>query len=141
MAWLSDNLRDLLVAFVDLLVVIGFPGHDRFFLEIESCRWRLRLPLESGCVPRIVGCRLAVAHRPEEINHGEQIADAEDRSARGREDVENLELGHVTIVGVTARHAEIPEDELGEEGQVEPDKYDQRCEAGPAFGIEFAGYF
>src|SRR5215471_534505 len=99
MAWLSDNLRNLLVALVDLVVVVGFPGHDRFFREIESCGRRLCLPLESGSVPRIVGSGLAITHGPEEVDHGKQIADAENGCARGGEDIENLELGHVAIVG------------------------------------------
>src|SRR6202034_3274835 len=134
MVWLSDNMGLLLLTGVDLVVVIGFPGDDGFFLEVKSWGWRGRLPLEAGGVPRIVGSGLAVTHRPEEINHGQKISHAEDGRPGGREHVEHLEFLRILIVA--ARHAEVAEDELREEGQVESQKHNQSGEPCPAFGIE-----
>src|SRR3954469_1751752 len=76
-AWLSDNLRLLLVPFVDLVVVVGFPSHDGLLREIESGRRRLDRPLEASGFPRIVRRGLAVAHRPQKINHRQQVADSQ----------------------------------------------------------------
>src|SRR5579863_2557274 len=58
---LNGHLR---VRRVQLLVVVGFPGHDRLLLKIVSGGRRRRFPFEAGGVPRIVGRGLAVAHRP-----------------------------------------------------------------------------
>src|SRR5271165_84342 len=140
---LSDNFHLLLflvrVRGVDLVVVVGFPGHDGLFVEVEGRRRRLRFPFESGGIPRVVRSGLAVTHRPEEVDHGQHVADAENRGSGGREHVQNLKLSRILIVA--ARHAEISEDELREEREVETDEYDQRSQLRPAFGIELAGNF
>src|ERR1700758_734564 len=84
-AWLSDNLGLLLLTGVDLVVVVGFPSHDRLLIKIECGRRRRSLPLKSRGLPGIIGRGLAVAHRPEEVNHGQKIADGEHRGSGGRE--------------------------------------------------------
>src|SRR6516225_1352081 len=136
-AWLSDNLRLLLIVFIDLVVVVGFPGHDGLLGEIKR-GWRgLDRPLQTGGAPRVVGRGFAVSHRPQEIHHRQKITDRENGRASSRKHVEHLILRR--ILPVTARHTEIAEDKLREECQIESDKYDQRCQAGPSFGIEPAG--
>src|SRR5579864_6980628 len=124
---------------IEFVVVVGFPGDDRLFFEIESRRRRLRLPLETGGIPRIVGSRLAVTHRPEEVEHGQEIAHAENSGARGRENVEHLELRRILVIA--ARHAVVTKNELREERQVESDEDDEGGETRPAFRIELAGNF
>src|ERR1700737_3548480 len=106
----------------NVLVVVGFPIDHRGALEIESGRRRRGLPLQTGRPPGICGGNFTVAHRPQEIDHGQQIADGKDRRAGRREHVQHLELRR--ILPVAARHAEIAQDELREEGQVESDEYD-----------------
>src|SRR5438270_7891289 len=69
---LSAN-GDLLRNFV---VVASFPRHDRGFLEIERGRRRTDLPLQASRIPRILRCRLAVAHRPQKVHHREKITDS-----------------------------------------------------------------
>src|SRR5258707_115757 len=81
---LSGNGDLLAVRSVQLLVVVGLPGHDGFVFEVEGWRRRGGFPFESGGVPRTVRCRLAIAHGPKEINHGQQISDAENGCARSR---------------------------------------------------------
>src|SRR3974390_3781076 len=49
--WLSDNLRLLRITPVDLLVVVGFPGHDRLLWEVERGRRRLHRPFQTGGPP------------------------------------------------------------------------------------------
>src|SRR5215472_15579324 len=114
---------------VDLVVVVGFPGHDGFLFEIECCRRGLRSPLESGGIPGIVRCGLAVTHRPEEVDHRQEITDAEDGCTGGREYVEHLKLGRILVHA--PRHAQVAENELREEGQIESEEYDERGQAGP----------
>src|SRR6267154_4576246 len=65
--WLLRNLAYL-------VVVIGFPGHYRIVVEVESLRRRVGLPLQAGGVPWVRRGRLAVAHRPHEVDHGQQVA-------------------------------------------------------------------
>src|ERR1035441_2864005 len=95
--------------------------------------------VEAGRGPRIVGRGLAVAHRPQEVEHGKQITNAEYRGASGREYVQHLEL--LRVLEVAARHAEVAEDELGEEGEIEAQENDQGCQTRQAFGIHPAGNF
>src|ERR1700733_683898 len=76
----------------NLFVVVRFPGHNGGFIEVES-RWRRRRhPLQAGGVPGIGFRDLAIAHRPDEINHGEHIADGEDRCARRGKNIQDLEF-------------------------------------------------
>src|ERR1700737_2695391 len=76
----------------NVLVVVGFPIDHRGALEIESRRRRRGLPLQTGRPPGIGGGNFTVAHRPQEIDHGQQIADGKDRRAGRPEPVQHLEL-------------------------------------------------
>src|ERR1700736_3870212 len=108
----------------DVLVVVSFPIDHRGTLKIES-RWRRRrLPLQPGRAPGIGGGKFTVAHRPQEIDHGQQVTHGKDGRAGRRKHVQHLELRR--ILPVTARHAEIAQDELREERQVEADEDNQR---------------
>jgi len=42
-------------------------------------------------------------------------------------DVQDLELRHVAVIVIAARHAHVAEDELREEGEIESDEYDERA--------------
>src|SRR4029077_4647317 len=111
----------------------------RLFLEIEGGGRRLRGPLKPCGIPRIVGSRLAVAHRPEEVDHRHEIADREYSGSGGREHIEYLVLGRILII--PARHAEITQDELREEREIESDEDDESGEPCPSLGVEPAGNF
>src|SRR5437867_10868870 len=119
-AW-SANLR------LRAGVVVRRARDDRGPLEVLARRGRRRLPLEAGRVPRVRGCRLAVAQRPDEVAHGQHVAQAQDRRACGRQHVQYLEL--VRIRPVAAWHAEVAEHELREAGQVEAEEDDDRGHA------------
>src|SRR5579884_2851 len=129
--------RDLLL--VQFVVVVGLPGYDGGLFKIVSRRRGGGLPLQASGVPGIVAGDLAVAQRPEEVDHGQDIADGENAGAGGRKHVEHLEFG--SVLPVAARHAGISENELREERQVESHKDDESSEAAPAFGIHAAGNF
>ena len=58
------------------------PKSRRALLKVESRGRRWRLPLQAGGVPRIVGRGLAVAHRPQEVDHGQQVTDCRARWRR-----------------------------------------------------------
>src|ERR1051326_2299996 len=55
---LTDNVNLLLVAGIDFVVVIRFPGYDWLGFKVVSRRRRRRLPLQSRSVPRIIRRRL-----------------------------------------------------------------------------------
>src|ERR1051326_647840 len=116
---------------------VSVPGHDRRHFEILGRWWRLRAPLESRQMPRIRFGVLAVAHRPDEVDRGNQHAETENRCAGGGEHVEHLELRRVRVI--TTRHAEVTGDELRQKRQVEADENYQRTETAPAFGIQASG--
>src|SRR5207237_4211240 len=59
--------------------------------------------------------------------------------SRGRKHVQALPFRHVGVVPVAPRHAEVAENELREERQVETDEDDDRCKTPPRLGIKFAG--
>src|SRR5437868_4256609 len=118
---------------VDLVVVVGFPGHDGSLVEVERGGWRTGHPLQARRTPGILVRQFAVAHRPQEINHGQQVTNRENGRARGREHIQYLEFRRV--LPVTARHSEIAEHKLGEKGQVESDE-DYHCrQLAPEFRI------
>jgi len=54
---------------------------------------------------------------------------------------QDLELRHVAVIVIAARHAHVAEDELREEGEIESDEYDERGQACPTLGIEASGNF
>src|SRR6266852_7130515 len=58
-----------------LVVVIGFPGHDRLLFEVEGRGRRVGLPLQAGGVAWIRRSLFAVSHRPHKVDHGQQVAD------------------------------------------------------------------
>src|ERR1035437_3660066 len=119
-------------------VVVSFVRDYRSFFKVVDRRRRRGLPFESGGAPGVGRSHLAVAQGPDEVDHGNHVADGQDASARGGEDVEHLKLRRVGVVA--ARHPEIAQDELREEGQVEAQEDDQRGELGPSLGIHASGH-
>src|ERR1700681_3083971 len=70
-------LLRLLRNLANLVVVIGFPGHDGLLVEVKGRWWRVGLPLQACGVPWVRRGRLAVAHGPHEVDHGQQVTDGE----------------------------------------------------------------
>src|SRR6266536_2765361 len=104
------------------LVLVGFLSHDGGFIEVERRRRGRCCPLKAGGLPRIVGCRLAIAQRPKQVNHRQQISDRENGCACGRKHIQHLIFRR--ILPVAARHSKVAENELREERQVESDEND-----------------
>ena len=105
--------------------------------EVVRQRRRLRRPLESGRVPRIRAGPLALEQRRDEVDADQHVADRQNRCAGRRQHVQHLELRRVDVVA--ARHAQIAEDELRDERQVEPDETMMRRHLGPDVGVHAAG--
>src|SRR5690242_3808270 len=122
---LSDN-RDLLG---QLVVVIGLPGHYRSLFKVVSRRRRCRLPFQSGSAPGVVARFLAVAQRPQEIHHRQQISHRKHRGSRRRKHVQYLEFRRISVI--PPRHSRPPQDELRKERQVEADEYGHRRQLPP----------
>src|SRR5208337_3155855 len=120
--WLSGN-GSLQFLVWDLVVVIGFPGDDRRLVKIEGGRRRRGLPLQTRGVPRIGFGDRPVAQRPQEVDHGQKIADRENAGAGGRKHVQHLELRR--ILPVTARHANVAKNKLREERQIEAGEHQE----------------
>src|SRR6185437_10010094 len=117
--WLSNGLYLVMSLVCQPVVVVGFVVHDRNLGEVFGQRRRLYLPLQPSRLPGIVAGNFSVLQRPWQIQQRQQVADAEDGSAGGREDVQHLEICRVGCV--PARHPQIAQDELREEGDNEPD--------------------
>src|ERR1041385_6724984 len=83
---LSDNGHLLYV-----FVIVGRAMHDGRVLEVVRRRRRGGLPLQAGGAERVVPGALAVAHRPRQVDHRQQVADTQDRRARGRHHAQHLE--------------------------------------------------
>src|SRR5512140_3210143 len=120
----SDVNGDLLRPAGRLVVGVGLLRHDGRRVEVLERRGGARLPLEARGTPRVVRGLRPPLERPEEIEEGEEVAEAEDRGASRRHDVPDLELRGIGVV--TARHPEVPQDELRQERRVEPDEDDGR---------------
>src|SRR5207302_10290088 len=59
--------------------VVRLPIHNGSFVEIFSERRGSGLPFEAGCGPGIRSGNLAIAHRPREIDHRQEIAKLKNR--------------------------------------------------------------
>src|SRR5208282_1233761 len=122
-AWLSCNGSPPFPGW-DLVVVIGFPGDHRRLVKIKGGRRRRGLPLQASGVPGIRAGDLAVAQRPDEVDHRQQIAGGEYAGSGRGENVQRLEFRR--ILPVAAGHADVAENKLREERQVEADEDEQR---------------
>src|SRR6266545_3411917 len=112
-----------------LVVLVRAPGHDRRFAEVLDRRRRARFPLEPDRAPRVVTRVFAVAHRPNEVDRGDEITEAEHCRAGRRHHVEHLEFVGVRMVA--PRHPEITQHELRKESEVESEEDDQGGDRGP----------
>src|SRR5580700_10326858 len=59
----------------DLFVVVSFPRHFWCFLKIEGGRRRSGLPFQASRTPRVIRGNLPVTHRPQEIDHRQNVSD------------------------------------------------------------------
>src|SRR5581483_4856361 len=75
---------DLLVQFV---VVVRFPRNGRSLVKVEGLGRRFDHPLQSSRVPGVRFGRLAIAHGPQQVNHGEDVADGQNCRACGGQHV------------------------------------------------------
>ncbi len=131
---MSGNIQ---TEFRPIMKVVRFPGNYGSDFEILRERGRLRGPLEASGGPGIIAGNLAVESRPSKVNHREQVTDSQDGSAGSRHDVVHLKLRRIHMVA--ARHAEIAENELREEGEVEAYEKDEGGNARNPFGVHPAG--
>src|SRR5260221_3592139 len=76
-------------------VLVRPARHDRRGREILGRRRRGNLPLEPARAPGVRPGERRVLERPDEVDHRNQIADAQDRRAGGRQHVVDLEFGGV----------------------------------------------
>src|SRR5512146_2177007 len=134
-AWLLSDNGDLLGK---LVVVVRFPGHYRGFVKIVSRRRRCRLPLQPGGAPGIVARLFAVAQRPQEVHHGQQISHCQHRGSRRREHVQHLEFRRVSMIA--PRHSRPSQNELREKREVESDEDGQRRQPPPHLRVHPARY-
>src|SRR5258708_1290448 len=106
---------------------------------MEIFRWwrRIRCPLEACRWPWVLPGNLAIAHGPGQVNHRQKIAQRENRGACGGKHVEYLELRRISVIA--PRHAEVSEDELREEGQIETDEENHRGSPRERFRVEPPG--
>src|SRR5712675_1798927 len=120
-----------------VIVVVRLPSDFGRDVEIFSDRRRGRLPFEASARPRIGAGYFTVAHGPSEINHRQQVAQREDGSSGSGHHIEHLKFRR--IAGVAARHAQIAENELREEGEIEAQEKSDRSDASQKFRIQLAG--
>src|SRR5882762_7684150 len=120
-----------------VIVVVRLPSNFGRDIEIFSDRRRGRLPFEASARPRIGAGYFTVAHGPSEINHRQQVAQREDGSSGSGHHIEHLKFRR--IAGVAARHAQIAENELREEREIEAQEKSDRSDAGQKFRIQLAG--
>src|SRR5262245_64207761 len=88
-------------------------GHDGRLGKVVRRWWRCGRPLETCCTKRIRPGDSAIAQRPHQIRHRNQVTHAENRRTRRRQDVEYLELRRIS--GVPAWHPEVRDYELRKE--------------------------
>src|SRR6185437_11801279 len=124
-------------AAVARIVAIGQLRHDGRAREVVR-RWRRGgSPFEPGRTPGICLGALAEEYGPGEIAEREQVRDGENGRAGRGQNVPGLQVWRVGVVAT--RHAEIAEDELREEREVEADEHEDGRVASPHLRIVPAG--
>src|SRR5208337_217084 len=73
-----NPLVQVMAGRINFVVVVGFPGDNRGFFEVEGGRRGCGLPLESGGTIGIRPGILAVLQAPCEVNHRHQEAHRQD---------------------------------------------------------------
>src|SRR5580704_15077466 len=122
-----SNGRHLLCGLVfEPLVVISLMVHHRNLDKVFSQRWRLNLPFQACRLPRIVAGYRPVLQGPGQIQQRKHIPYTKHRSSRSRQHIQHLELRRIRVIA--PRHSQIPQNELRQECQVEPDKRSHRSE-------------
>src|SRR5208282_454760 len=106
-------------------------------IKIFSRRRRGGGPLKTCRGPWIRACDFAVAHRPREINHRQEITQRQNGSSRGGHYVEHLELRGIVVIA--PRHAEIAKNELRKESQVKAEEQEHRGDARQKLWVKFSG--
>src|SRR5579875_1208494 len=133
------TLRSVSANFHLLGIIVRPLGHHRRHVKIESRRRRGGLlPFQSLGLPRILRRSLAFAPSPAQINQRQQVADAQNRGARGGKHVQHLKL--LRVGRITARHPQIAQDELREKRQIESDKDNRRRQPRPHLRIKPPGH-
>src|SRR5665213_1047801 len=117
---LSDTCHLFHSLILKPVVIVSFVIHDWSDDEILCERRRLRLPLETRCLPWIAARNLAVLQRPDKVDDGQQVTYTQNRGARSREHVQDLKLRRVGRIA--PRHAQRAQNKLGKEREVKPDK-------------------
>src|SRR5258708_25519883 len=103
-----------------ILVVVRLPGDFWRDIEILGKRRRGGLPFETSGWPWVGPGNFSVTHRPGQVNHRKQVAQRENGRSSGGHHIEHLIFRR--IAGIPARHAEVAENELREEREIESDK-------------------
>src|SRR5437868_1061447 len=86
---------------VDILfriVGVRFVSNDRSGFEVMFWRRRRDVPFQSGGAPGVGAGNAPAFQRPQKINQRHNIADTENGSSGGREDMEHLEIGRISMV-------------------------------------------
>src|SRR6267378_1559881 len=120
-----------------VIVVVRLPRDFGRDIEIFSDRRRGRLPFEASAGPRVGTGYFTVAHGPSEINHRQQVAQREDGSSGSGHHIEHLKFRR--IAGVASRHAQIAENKLREEREIEAQEKSDRSDARQKFRIQLTG--
>ena len=110
-------------------VVVRVPGDDRRLVEILFRRRRGRRPLQTDRAPRIRPGLAAELQRVDQIDKRQQLADAEIDAPAVDRTFSTWNSGAIRVIA--ARHAQIAEDELREERQIEADEHHAAPRAAP----------
>src|SRR5213075_1981996 len=105
-------------------------------LEIVFRRRRSSRPFQSGRFPWVRAGNFSVTPPPKQIGERQQVTQREGGCARGGKNIQDLKFRSVNVI--SPRHAEIPEDELRKEGEVEAGKSCDRAKLCETFRIKAA---
>src|SRR3989442_392456 len=100
-------------------VVVRVLGDVRDPVEVVGGWRRLGQPLETFRAPGVLLASRAPAQRDHQVDEDDDEAEAEQRGARGGGDVQRLEVFRVLVVA--ARHPVVAQQELRDEGCIEPE--------------------
>ena len=96
-------------------------------------------PLVTRGVPRVGASARLPEERGGEVDERDDETGGEDGGAERRHDVQHLELRGIVVIA--ARHPTVPEKELREERDDEPDEHQHRRKQSPALGVKAPRHF
>src|SRR5260370_41886514 len=123
-----------------LIVERAAAAYDRYAEEVVHLGWGVRIPLEGKGIPRVGTGLLTAAQADDDVPEEDPDSDAKDKGADRGKQVHFIPADIAGIGVDAARHPEPPQEEHGEEGEVDANQHQPELDLAQALAEQLAGH-